>query len=176
MKLYVARHGETTWNVENKICGRTDAPLTEKGKQQAWELAQNAKNKGIEVILASPLQRAFDTAMAVSEVIGVPVVTDERLMEQHYGIYEGLDRFDEGFLADKRQFAAGYPGGESMFRLAHRLYGLLEEIKQKYAGKTVLLVCHNGVCRVIHTYFERLTNEEFAEFGVPNAYLLEYEL
>lgn len=176
MKLYVARHGETTWNVDNKICGRTDAPLTEKGKQQVRELARNAALKGIEVILASPLQRAMDTAMAVSQVIGVPVQTDVRLVEQHYGIYEGMDRFDPGFLANKRQFAAGYPGGESMLQLAHRLYGLLDEIRETYAGKTVLLVCHNGVCRMIHTYFERLTNEEFAEFGVPNAYLLEYEL
>ena len=176
MKLYVARHGETTWNVENKICGRTDAPLTDRGRTQAEELARRAEGKGIEVILASPLQRAVDTATAVSQVIGVPVLTDARLVEQHYGIYEGMDRFDEGFLANKRQFASAYPGGESMLQLAHRLYGLLDEIRVKYAGKTVLLVCHNGVCRMIHTYFEPISNEEFAKFGVPNAYLLEYEL
>lgn len=176
MKLYIARHGETTWNVENKICGRTDAPLTDRGMEQARELANRAVGCGIDVIIASPLRRAYDTAMAVSEAIGVPVLTDERLVEQHYGIYEGKDRFDEGFLANKRQFASAYPGGESMFQLAHRLYGLLDEIQEKYAGKTVLLVCHNGVCRVIHTYFEAISNEAFAEFGVPNACLLEYEL
>ena len=176
MKLYVARHGETTWNVVDKICGRTDAPLTDKGRAQAAALAEKAGDKGIEVIIASPLQRAYETAMAVSEKIGVPVFKDERLMEQHYGVYEGMSRFDEGFLADKRQFAAGYPGGESMFRLAHRIYGFLDDVKERYPDQTVLLVCHNGVCRVIHSYFERMTNEEFAEFGVPNACLLEYEL
>lgn len=176
MKLYVARHGETTWNVENKICGRTDVPLTPRGRQQARELAERTRDCGIDVILASPLQRAYQTALAVSEVTGVPVMTDARLIEQHYGVYEGQDRFDDGFLANKRQFASAYPGGESMLQLAHRLYGLLEEVKEKYAGKTVLLVCHNGVCRMIHTYFEPISNEDFAEFGVPNGYLLEYAL
>ena len=50
MKLYIARHGETAWNVENKVSGRTDVPLTERGLQQAQELAGHAVGKGSEVI------------------------------------------------------------------------------------------------------------------------------
>lgn len=176
MKLYVARHGQTTWNVANKVCGRTDVPLTEKGQQQAKELAQAAKDCGIDVIISSPLQRAYRTALAVSEATGVPVRTDERLLEQNYGIYEGVDRDDPDFNANKRQFASPYPQGESMFQLCHRLYGLLDEVKEQYAGKTVLLVCHNGVCRVIHTYFHPISNEDFAKFKAPNAKLVEYGL
>ena len=176
MRLFVTRHGQTTWNARNKICGRTDVPLTELGKQQAAALAQKTAGVGIDLIIVSPLQRAVDTAKAVSAVCGAPIVTDDRLIEQDYGIYEGLDRKDSGFQANKRMFAFRYPNGESMMQLAGRVYGLLEDVKKQYADKTVLLVCHNGICRVIHSYFRDMTNEEFASFSMDNAALAEYEL
>ena len=64
--IYFARHGETVWNVENKICGMTDSPLTEKGRQQARELGRKVKESGVHIdeILYSPLSRAADTAKA----------------------------------------------------------------------------------------------------------------
>ena len=73
--IYFARHGETVWNVENKICGMTDSPLTEKGRQQARELGQKVKESGVHIdeILYSPLSRAADTAKAVAEATGLPV-------------------------------------------------------------------------------------------------------
>ena len=66
--IYFARHGETVWNVENKICGMTDSPLTEKGRQQARELGQKVKESGVHIdeILYSPLSRAADTAKAIA--------------------------------------------------------------------------------------------------------------
>ena len=73
--IYFARHGETVWNVENKICGMTDSPLTEKGRQQARELGRKVKESGVRIdeILYSPLSRAADTAKAVAEATGLPV-------------------------------------------------------------------------------------------------------
>jgi len=59
---------------------------------------------------------------------------DERLIEQNYGIYEGVDRKDEAFLKNKRDFAYKYPNGESMMQVAYRVYGLLNEIKEKVLG------------------------------------------
>ena len=66
--VYFARHGETVWNVENKICGMTDSPLTEKGRAQAAQLGEAVKNSGIvlDEILYSLLSRAADTALAVT--------------------------------------------------------------------------------------------------------------
>ena len=139
-------------------------------------MAQKTAGVGIDLIIVSPLQRAVDTAKAVSAVCGAPIVTDDRLIEQDYGIYEGLDRKDSGFQANKRMFAFRYPNGESMMQLAGRVYGLLEDVKRQYADKTVLLVCHNGICRVIHSYFYDMTNEEFATFSMDNAALAEYAL
>lgn len=176
MTLYVARHGEIEWNRENKVCGLTDQPLTEKGLQQAQKLASSLEGKKIDLIISSPLERAYQTGLAVSQMYGIPIITDERLIEQNYGIYEGVDRFDENFLANKRMFACRYPGGESMMQVAHRAYSLIEEVREKYPGKNILFTCHGGVCRVINTYFNDMTNDEFFHYSPENCAVLEYKL
>ncbi len=176
MHLLVTRHGETTFNVQNKICGRTDVPLTPHGVEQARALAQNLRGTQIDTIISSPLSRAKDTAQIIQSVCGGALITDERLIEQDYGAFEGKDRFSESFLANKRQFAFRYPGGESMMMLAHRVYSLLDELAVHSRSNTTLLVCHNGVCRAIHTYFHDLANEEYAQFSLENCGLLRYSL
>ena len=176
MKLYVARHGQTQWNAENKVCGRTDLPLTEVGVCQAEALAEKAEHLGIDLIISSPLQRAFRMAEIVAARCGAEVLADNRLTEQDYGIFEGADRQDPEFLANKRQFAVRYPGGESMMDMAGRLYPLLREIKEQYPDKTVLLACHGGVCRVIRTFFVPMTNEEYFAYSPENCSLECYEL
>lgn len=176
MKLFVARHGETEWNAQNRVCGLTDLSLTAAGREQAQRLVQAVQGKGIEVILASPLKRAQETAGIVGEALGLPVETEPLLIEQNYGIYEGADRFDPGFLANRRCFAYRYPGGESMMQVAYRVYGLIDRVREQYRGKNVLFVCHGGVCRVIHTYFQDMTNEEFFLYSQGNCGVAEYEL
>lgn len=174
MNIFVARHGETDWNAENRICGRTDLPLNENGFRQAEALAANAVGRGIEVILCSPMLRARQTAAVVAEALGLPVEVEERLIEQDYGRFEGTSRLGQEFLYNKRQFAVKYPGGESHLKLAQRVYGALDDMRRTYPGKTVLLVCHGGVARVIRTYFLDLTNEEFFRYGMDNAALEMY--
>ena len=61
-----------------------------------------------------------------------------------------------------------------MMQVAYRTYGLIEEVKKKYAGKDVLLVCHGGVARVINTYFRDMTNDEFFNYSMENASFEEY--
>ena len=176
MKLYVARHGQTVWNAANRVCGITDVELTEKGIEQAQELAKLVAEAKVDMILTSPLVRAMDTGKIVSEYCNIPMMVDNRLIEQNYGIYEGVDRKNEEFLANKRNFAYRYPNGESMMQVAYRIYGLLEDIKEKYSGKDVLLISHGGVCRIIETYFNDMTNEEFFNYTLKNAQLKIYEL
>lgn len=176
MRLYVARHGQTQWNAENKVCGRTDQALTAVGIAQAEALAEKAADLHIDLILASPLQRAFRMAQIIADRCGAELQVEERLIEQNYGIFEGVDRQNPDFLANKRQFAVRYPGGESMMDLAGRIYPLLREIKEKYPDKTVLLACHGGVCRVIRTFFLPMTNEEYFVYSPENCSLECYEL
>lgn len=176
MKLYVARHGETAWNAQYRVCGSTDLPLTEAGHAQAGALAGLVSGKGITRIVASPMIRAMQTAAPAAEVLGLPVIPEPRFREQDYGIYEGALRNDPAFLANKRQFCVRYPGGESMMDLASRVYAALEDLKRQYPEGTVLIVCHGAVCRTIRSYFQDMTNEEYFSYSPENASLAEYEM
>jgi len=70
--LYITRHGQTVWNVEGKVCGVTDAELTELGREQAAELIRElkmSKDINIDMVIASPLKRANDTAKIIADAI-----------------------------------------------------------------------------------------------------------
>ena len=99
--FYFARHGQTVWNVENKICGATDIELTEKGHRQAEDLGQKIREEGIHIeeIICSPLMRAADTARHISEIAGIPTRVEPRLKEQNFGKYEGTPRDGADFRA-----------------------------------------------------------------------------
>lgn len=174
--FYFTRHGQTVWNVENKICGATDIELTEQGHHQAEELAGRILREGIHIdeIICSPLMRAADTAKHISEITGVPMRVEPRLKEQNFGKYESTPRNGKEFQEAKRQFISGYEGGESMFRLAQRIYNLLDEIRDDKEEKTYILVAHNGIARVVNSYFHEMTNEEYASFGIKNCQILKY--
>ncbi len=91
--IYIARHGQTDWNLVPKVQGITNIPLNEKGISQAHDLA--GKIKGLDFkfdrVLCSPLDRAKKTAEIVGEVNGIPVIVEPRLTEQNFGIWEGFD-------------------------------------------------------------------------------------
>ena len=177
MTIYFTRHGETTMNRLDHISGVTDCELTDIGMQQAEELAKKCAEAGdIDVIIASPLKRAQETAKAVSELINVPIKTDIRLTEWDYGEYEDKHRTTEGFAQAKREFGVKMKGGgESLLQLAHRVYSCIDDIRATYPDKTVLCVCHGGVCRIAETYFNDMTTEQFSHFFMGNCELRKYE-
>ena len=172
--IYFVRHGETVWNVENKICGATDSSLTERGHRQAIETGEKIREKGIhaDLILYSPLSRAKDTAQHIAEITGIPMKEEPRLFEQHFGKYESTPRNGEEFREAKKQFLNRYEGGESMFQLAQRVYNLLDELKAD--GGDYILVAHNGIARVVQSYFYEMTNDEYAGFGIGNGEIRQY--
>ncbi|MCI9078911.1 MAG: histidine phosphatase family protein [Lachnospiraceae bacterium] len=175
--LYITRHGQTVWNVEGKVCGVTDIELTELGREQAAKLGIElslSKDINIDMVIASPLKRAHDTAKIISDAISVPLRTDQRIKEQNFGKYEGGRRRSDEFLEAKRHFADNYDGGESMLRTAQRVYNFLDEIKMD-KDKTYLVVAHNGIARIIHSYFFDETNEEFSKYAIRNCELVRYQ-
>lgn len=174
-KLYFTRHGQTIWNVENKICGATDIALTELGHTQAKELGKHILEQGlvIDEIRYSPLMRAADTAKHIAEVTGVTCVEEPRLKEQNFGKYESTPRDGAEFKEAKKEFVNRYEGGESMLQLAQRVYNLLDELAQ--SDKTYLLVAHNGIARIMQSYFYDMSNEEYAAFGIDNCQVLEFD-
>ena len=67
MKLYIVRHGQTGYNIDNKVCGISNVELTDLGKQQAIKAREQLEDQKIDCIFASPLQRAYDTAKIINE-------------------------------------------------------------------------------------------------------------
>lgn len=186
-KVYLTRHGQSMWNVENKICGATDIGLTERGHNQAQAAGKDIaaalrgevlpllpRNMKIDEILYSPLSRAAETARHISEQTGIPMRAEERLREQNFGKYEGTARNGAEFQAAKAEFINSYGGGESMMRLAQRIYNLLDDILNEPEEKNYLLVAHNGIARIVRSYFIDMTNEEFAAFGIRNCEVVEF--
>lgn len=172
-KLYFTRHGQTIWNVENKVCGATDIELTALGHEQAIELGERVRKLPIQEILASPLIRAKNTAEHISEISGIPMRVEEALREQNFGIYEAGPRDSKEFLEAKSQFVNHFETGESMLMAAERVYALLDRLSKE--DKTYLLVAHNGIARVVHSYFHDMTNEEYAKHSIKNCELVEYD-
>lgn len=175
--FYFVRHGQTVWNSENKICGNTDSELTEKGHSQAIEAGRLMLREKIKAdeILHSPLIRAAETARHISEITGIPRRCDERLREQNFGKWEGTSPMDsKGFIEAKAQFVSSFEGGESMLHLAQRVYNVIDEIK-KEPDKVYILVAHNGIARVVYSYFHDMTNEEYAEFTIKNCQVMRFD-
>ena len=152
-QVYFVRHGQAIWDVENKICGATDIALTELGHKQAVETGKKILEQGIKAdeILYSPLIRAKDTALHIAEITGIPAREEARLKEQNFGKYESTPRDGAEFREAKKQFVNCYEGGESMLHLAQRIYNLLDEVAA--SDKTYILVAHNGIARVVQSYF-----------------------
>ena len=178
MKIYSTRHGQTEYNRLDTILGTTDLPLNETGEAQARELAEEVARLGdVDVIIASPLLRAQTTARAVAERCGLDIVTDERLREWDYGEFEGKSRYTAGFAETKLAFGVRMGRtGESVLQLAHRVYAALDDIIAEHSGKNVLIVSHGGVCRIIETYFNDMTAEQFAGWFMGNCQIICYNI
>jgi len=178
MIIYSARHAETDTNKTPVICGNNDSfSLNANGINQSYRLAESMIGKGVDLIVCSSMKRAIQTAKYVADRLGVEIVIDERLRERNHGIFEGKSQKDPEFLIGKSQFAMRMEGGESIFDVVHRIYSAIDDIREKYAGKTVIIISHGGtIGRVIESYFHDLSNNEFHDIFIKNCELRRYEI
>ncbi|HEY5877523.1 MAG TPA: histidine phosphatase family protein [Nakamurella sp.] len=148
--LILMRHGETTWNREQRLQGHRDIPLSDVGAMQAADAAPSVGALRPEVIVSSDLVRARQTADAVSSLVDRLVTVDARLRETSMGKWEGLTR-DE-VIADWEQewndwrttsAHASPPGGESRWQVAARAAAVVEELDAGEVSRA-LLVSHGG--------------------------------
>ncbi len=98
---------------------------------------------------------------------------DQRLMEQNFGRYESTPRDGMEFHEAKKDLASRFGTGESMLQTAQRIYNLLDDIKA--GDKEYILVAHNGLVRIIESYFREMDNEEFSSIGIRNCEIKRYE-
>ena len=160
-RFIVVRHGETKWNVEQRIQGHGDSPLTPRGLAQADAIAARLAEERFDALVASDLGRALQTAERIASRTGHEVVPDARLRERNFGEGEGLtyaeiDRLHPGAFSRTREMDPDYrvPGGETRREFHHRILVAFEELASEHDGERLCVVAHGGVLaaiyRVIH--------------------------
>ncbi len=136
------RHGETTPNREGLLLGRADPPLTDRGREQADELAQRLALLEPTAVLSSPLGRAQATAVPIAAATGHPVEVDDRLVEIDYGEWDGQPLADlTAEVVTRWRADADFapPGGESLRMVGARVAGFCEE---RLAREVIVAVSH----------------------------------
>ncbi|HNX13683.1 MAG TPA: histidine phosphatase family protein [Oscillospiraceae bacterium] len=184
MHLYVARHGETDNNVQGKYAGSSDVPLNQNGLQQAEALAQKLADIKFDVTVSSPLARARKTAETIlNRCPETPLVIIKIFAERSVGVFEGLtkeeakNQYPELFNRwCTRQLDDAPTGGETIRQFEAGIISGLEELKTRFPDKTVLLVCHGFVSRMINKQLKGLSYEEMHGFTLNNCEVAEYEL
>lgn len=176
MAVYLVRHGQTDWNKNGTVQGRYDTELNQTGREQAAQAREYLKDVPLDVCFSSPLKRAMETASIILNGRDVPIKTDDRLVEMAYGVYEGTNWRAEEYQKLRRYFAYRYPQGESYLDVGYRAFSFLYGIKELAQKGNVLIVCHGGIARVIHSFFvDGVDNESFIDNICPNGGVREYE-
>jgi 2,3-bisphosphoglycerate-dependent phosphoglycerate mutase len=184
--LVLVRHGQSTWNLENRFTGWTDVPLTRQGEREAEEAAQRLGGIRFDKAYVSNLSRAQKTLDIMLDRLGqkdVPIERSEALNERHYGELQGLNKLEmeklhgkEQVLLWRRSFDVRPPGGESLKDTAARTVPYLEQqiLDDVRQGKNVLVAAHANSLRSIVMHLEKLTGDEVIALSIENGVPLVY--
>ncbi|WP_195988102.1 histidine phosphatase family protein [Clostridium sp. D53t1_180928_C8] len=160
--IYLTRHGQTMWNIEKRLQGRGNSPLTEDGIERAKELRDRIKDIKLDVIYSSPIERALTTANIIKGDKSVEVVTDNGLMEMCFGDYEGKitdevmkenPNWDISLIM-KGNTELAAPNGENLAEVRNRVANAMDRIIEENKGKTILIVAHGITLKAIMYYFK----------------------
>lgn len=155
MRQFLVRHGQSVYNVEERVQGQADVSLSDLGRKQASALATWAQSipadEAIDEIWSSPLMRARETAEAMAAALGLPLLIEDRLAELHAGVFQGhlWADLEAAFPAEVAQRRSGdihfaIPGGESRADLAARGRAALEALAERPVRR-MIVVAHGGV-------------------------------
>lgn len=177
MKLYVVRHGETVENANNCLVGRINSSLTEKGIEQAKKVREYFKDKKIDLIVSSPLDRCKQTSEIISDN-NIPIVYTKSLLGRDHGEFTGKPRnsinFDEYWNYNKN---IQYKKAESVKDLYDRIAKLMDDLKGEFTDKSIIIVTHSGVMRVLYYYFNGIPEDGIlSEITIKNCDVFEYDI
>ncbi|RZU19596.1 putative phosphoglycerate mutase [Kribbella rubisoli] len=164
LTVYLARHGQTEWNVTGRRQGRLDSPLTALGLQQAGQNAELLSEEGIDAVFASPLGRAGQTASIIGSALGLTVTVLDELSEIDHGLWSGLT---------SAEIDAGWPGQRGVRE--RDKYGFRFPCGESYAdgdvraGRALAEVARTGVRRPLLVSHEMIGRMLLRQLGVPDA-------
>jgi len=184
--VYIVRHGETDWNVEERLQGQADTDINERGRVQAdrngRRLAELVPDPSSFDFVASPLRRTRETMERIRLQLGMPPAgfrTDPRLMEVHFGSWQGftyseLEERSPGCTDErtrnKWRFLPPGPGAENYETMALRIRSWLDEV-----ARPTICVTHGGVIRAIFHWLEEMPGEDAASLEVPQNRILRIQ-
>jgi probable phosphoglycerate mutase len=149
-RLVLVRHGQTDHNREGRLQGQIDIPLNERGLQQAETLARAIASSPPDLLVASPLERARDTAGAVARACGLVVTTDEAFLERSFGQWEGLrgEEIHQRWPAEHADWRAHRPilglAIEDRPEVGERVAEGCRRLVRENPGRTVMVVAHGA--------------------------------
>ncbi len=176
-RVLAVRHGETAWNVDTRIQGQLDIPLNDRGRWQAQRLAAALADEGVSALYSSDLLRAYQTAQAIGEACGLPVVTDAALRERGFGAFEGYTykeieaRWPEQAERWRKRDPDFSPGdtGESLHVFFERCVKVATRLAAAHLGQTIALVAHGGVMDCLYRAASRLDLQAARSWQLGNA-------
>lgn len=177
MKLYVVRHGQTDQNVLGLVQGDTESDLTEKGREEAKALQELVESLNVDVVVSSPLRRALDTAKLITNN-KKEIIIDERLIERNFGLSEGKP-VDEELTVKYWDFRLNTDINqvEKVQDLMFRITEFIEDMRNKYDDKKVLVVAHSAILRAIHYAINGIPEDgDLLKIEIPNLRIIEYEI
>ena len=156
VKVILIRHGETDWNTKQIFRGRVDVPLNDVGLTQAKAVGASLKNIQIDAIYSSPLGRARETAKVLAESRSLEVELEEGFIDIDFGKWQGIahekikeeyESLYERWLKNPQMVT--FPGGESLRDVSTRSMRALEKVIKKHSGKTIAIVSHRVLNKVL---------------------------
>lgn len=178
--LYIMRHGKTDWNAERRLQGRTDIPINDEGRLMAEKAREEYRDIHIDVCYCSPLIRAKETAEILLEGRDIPIITDERLVEMCFGIYEGVQNASEipgspmkQFFDDPENYVTA-ENAESFDDLFERTGDFLEKVifPQIEKGRDILIIGHGAMNSSIISRVNNIPLRDFWKEGIQNCKLI----
>ena len=175
-EFILLRHGETEWNIQGRLQGHLDSPLSARGLKQADALAARLASVSFQALYCSDLGRALETARRIAARTGHSVFQDLRLRERSLGILEGLtrDEASQRYPEVFAEYAAGgpdfvIPGGESASQRLRHAVACLEELGARHGGGRIVVVTHGGVLSSLFRHCLGIPHGMPRTFSVLNA-------
>lgn len=175
MQLILIRHGQTPWTKEKRYQGSTDIELSAEGRRSMKQLAPRLQKLGIEVLYTSAMKRAKQSGEPVAKMTRLKPRIDARLNEIGFGVWEGktaaelFKNRDKVFLGWIRGKWKTPEGGEPVSKLRRRAKGFLKDCLKRHDGKTVAVVSHGGLIRMIIREALGLSDKHLFSFQVDPA-------
>lgn len=154
-RLIFIRHGQTLWNMDGRVMGQLDSPLSPLGEMQAQAIAERLAEVSFDHLYSSDLGRAVQTAGFIAARTGHAIQLEEDLRERHLGVFQGITGEDKRSLHAQTWKAckaggADYQipgGGESQNQRRQRASSVMERLAERHPGNTVVIVSHDGILR-----------------------------